>query len=211
MADKVLVTVSIGVLQSDSITFIPPLSQERKNIDAVRFPRGFKIDDEIFGENFIQTLFLVGLLMAKKHIMIWHFKMQFNVLGLLVTRQTTEEYYELGSNDQMVSSVLEELDTIFDGKASATYMDHYLLKKLGQLMDSRWVHGPMLLWIEILIWISSINLCKIKCILEKYSVDKQLGVPGAILSGFNAIEYMMKMWINGVNYCLLRILFRLFK
>ena len=56
---------------------------------------------------------------------------QDNVLGLLVTVQTAEEYDELGSNDQILSSVLEELDTIFDGRASVTYMDRYLLENWG--------------------------------------------------------------------------------
>ncbi len=43
-ADKVLVTVSIGVLKSNHITFIPDLSKERKDaINAVEFLPGFKL------------------------------------------------------------------------------------------------------------------------------------------------------------------------
>ena len=194
VADKVLVTVSIGVLQSDSITFVPPLSQERKeNIDAVRFPRGFKLIMK-FSEKFYPDVVACGFSDGEKtyYDVAFQKEAQDNVLGLLVTGQTAEEYYELGSNDQILSSVLEELDTIFDGKASATYMDSYLLENWGkhEFTMGTWTNAALDRNFDLDILNQPLQN-KVYFAGEIHDVDKQLGVPGAILSGFNAIEYMM--------------------
>ena len=44
VADRVIVTVPIGVLKAGAIAFVPPLSEQRKAaIAAVPFLRGFKL------------------------------------------------------------------------------------------------------------------------------------------------------------------------
>ena len=44
VADKVIMTASVGVLTSGSITFVPALSvQKQAALNAVEFPRGFKL------------------------------------------------------------------------------------------------------------------------------------------------------------------------
>ena len=194
VADKVLVTVSIGVLQSDSITFVPSLSQEKQeNIDAVRFPRGFKLMMK-FSEKFYPDVVACGLTDGEKAYYDVAFQKgaQDNILGLLVTGKSAEEYYELGSQDKILSSVLQELDTIFDGQASTTYMDSYLFEDWGrhQFTMGTWTNAALDRNFDVDILNQPLQN-KVYFAGEIHDVDKQLGVPGAILSGFNAVEHMM--------------------
>jgi monoamine oxidase len=55
-----------------------------------------------------------------------------NVFGLLSTGTSAEEYYALGSSDAIVASVLEELDTYYNGLASQNYLNSYVFKDWSQ-------------------------------------------------------------------------------
>jgi hypothetical protein len=55
-----------------------------------------------------------------------------HVLGLLSTGTSAEEYYTLGSSDEIVISVLKELDTYYNGLASQNYVNSYLYKDWSQ-------------------------------------------------------------------------------
>ena len=134
IADKVIVTVSIGVLKSNAIEFMPALSaQKTQAIESVEFLPGFKLflkfsdkfyPDDIFCEvpNGEKTYYDVA----------YHKDAQDNVFGLLSTGISAENYYQLGSEQAIVNAILTELDGIYNGAASANYTGDYLLKDWSQ-------------------------------------------------------------------------------
>ena len=116
------------------------------------------------------------------------------MLGFLVTGPPTEPYYALESDEQIVAAVIEELDVIFDGVASRTFTSEYRLEDWGRREFTRgtWVEGFR---------IDPATLTEINAPLgnrvyfagEAHDVNRQLGVPGAVLSGFDAIEKMLSL------------------
>jgi hypothetical protein len=57
---------------------------------------------------------------------------QTNVLGFLCMGNETQRYYDLNSEQEIIASLIKELDKMFDGKASATYSGEYILENWGQ-------------------------------------------------------------------------------
>ncbi|MEN0049538.1 MAG: FAD-dependent oxidoreductase [Bacteroidota bacterium] len=47
-----------------------------------------------------------------------------NILGLLVDGNEADQYVSLGDKDAIFKYVMDELDQIFDGKASKYYLNH---------------------------------------------------------------------------------------
>ena len=56
---------------------------------------------------------------------------QSNILGLLATGSSAEEYSKLGFEQEIILSVLHELDQIFDGEASKAFNGEYVLENWG--------------------------------------------------------------------------------
>ena len=50
----------------------------------------------------------------------------------MCTGDETENYYTLSSEQEIISQLTKELDEMFDGKASQTYMNEYLFENWGQ-------------------------------------------------------------------------------
>ena len=115
-----------------------------------------------------------------------------NVLALLVTGSSIEQYTENSNEDSIVDAVIQELDTIFEGKASSSFTGEY------KLID--WGGHPYTLgtWVEGF----RINKSTIKELNrpienklyfagEAHDVYRQMGVPGAILSGLHTVDLML--------------------
>jgi monoamine oxidase len=114
------------------------------------------------------------------------------VLGFLCTGNETQKYYNLKSEQEIISSLLEELDEMFDGKASTFYSGEYILENWGQY---EFTQGT---------WTQAINEKrsnlkvvnqplgnKIYFAGEIYDTYQQMGVPGAVLSGYYAIDKLL--------------------
>ena len=131
-ADKVILTVSVGVLKSNAITFIPSLPAEKITaIEDVEFFPGFKLfmkfsdqfyPDVIISENEEKTYYDVA----------YGKESQDHVLCLLSHGPSTEDYYLLGNTDAIVNSVIQELDGYFNGLASENYLGSCIYEDWSQ-------------------------------------------------------------------------------
>ena len=98
-ADKVLLTVSIGVLKSKKIKFTPELIQEKQMaIESITFSPGFKLIMK-FNEKFYPDAINCEENSGEKVYYDIAFKKESekNILGLLVTGKAADEYYRLSS------------------------------------------------------------------------------------------------------------------
>ena len=193
-ADKVLVTVSIGVLKSNKIKFIPELSQEKKeSIESVSFLPGFKLIMK-FDEKFYPDAINCNTTSGEKVYYDIAFKKETktNILGLLVTGNSTKKYYAFKTEEKIVESAITELDAIFNGKASESFSGEYIIENWGQhnFTMGTWTQAFQEKNRNLKILNQPINK-KIYFAGEINDIYNQMGVPGAVLSGFNSIDKLM--------------------
>ncbi|MDA9952526.1 FAD-dependent oxidoreductase [Chitinophagales bacterium] len=132
--DKVIVTVSLGVLKSNAITFNPSLPAEKINaIQAVEFLPGFKLFMK-FSDKFYPDITSIETSSGEKtyYDLAYGKNSQDHVLGLLSTGFSAEEFYALGDSTAIVNAVINELDTYFNGQASQYYLGSYIFADWGQ-------------------------------------------------------------------------------
>ncbi|MGB1247369.1 MAG: flavin monoamine oxidase family protein [Chitinophagales bacterium] len=133
-ADKVILTVSVGVLKSNAITFNPSLLAEKITaIQDVEFLPGFKLFMK-FSEQFYPDVISCETNNGEKtfYDVAYGKESEDHVLGLLSTGASAEDYYVLGDEDAIVASVLQELDGYYNGLASQYYLDLYVYKNWSQ-------------------------------------------------------------------------------
>lgn len=198
-ADKVLVTVPIGVLQANKIQFSPALSTEKQEaIASINFLPGIKVAmtfTEKFYPDAIQCETGYGLKGGEKtfYDMAFRKDTESNVLGFLCVGEAIYSYYALGSAEAIIDSIINELDEMFDGKASETFTGDYRLENWGQheFTQGTWVVIP---------FEKSSNLQTIAEPLDKrvyfagsiLDPYRQMGAPGSMLSGYYYIDKLLK-------------------
>ena len=129
-AEKVILTVSPGVLKSNSITFNPSLPSGKIDaIQSVNFLPGFKLFLK-FSDQFYPDVISYASNTGEKTIynIAYGKESNDNVLGLLSTGASAEQYYQMGTPEAIVEDVIQELDGFFNGAASQTYLGAYLMK-----------------------------------------------------------------------------------
>ena len=193
-ADKVLVTVSIGILKSDYISFIPDISKEKKDaIESIVFLPGFKLVMK-FSEKFYPDIIMCKATTGEKGYYDMAFKKdaETHILGLLVQGSSVEDFYCLESEEHIVLKALEELDQIYEGKASKAYTGEYALEDWGR---HEFTLGT---WIESFQYNQSLIQTlneplngKVFFAGEVNDLHHQLGVPGAIVSGYHSIDKLL--------------------
>ena len=122
------------------------------------------------------------------------------ILGCKSTPQISRYYLvesvasksKLNSEQKIVSSLLQELDQMFDGKATASYSGDYVLENWGQheFTQGTWTQPFQ----EKKSQLKVLNLPldnKVYFAGEIYDTYQQMGVPGAILSGYYAIDKLL--------------------
>ena len=117
---------------------------------------------------------------------------QNNILGFLCTGDETQKYYDLNSNDEIISSLIDELDLMLDGKASSSYSGEYILENWGQYEFTlgTWTQAFQEKKSNLKILNQPLNN-KIYFAGEINDPYKQMGVPGAILSGYYSIDKLL--------------------
>jgi len=193
-ADRILVTVPIGVLKSEKISFIPEIKQERKDaIDEITFHPGFKVVMK-FSDKFYPDAIECEVDNGEKgyYDIAFGKETQDNILGFLCTGDETQKYYDLNSNEQIIDSLISELDQIFDGKASANYSGEYILENWGQYEFAlgTWTQAFQEKKSNLKILNQSLDQ-KVYFAGEINDPYKQMGVPGAILSGYYSIDKLL--------------------
>ena len=193
-ADRILVTVPIGVLKSEKISFIPEIKQERKDaIDEITFHPGFKVVMK-FSDKFYPDAIECEVDNGEKgyYDIAFGKETQDNILGFLCTGDETQKYYDLNSNEQIIDSLISELDQIFDGKASANYSGEYILENWGQYEFAlgTWTQAFQEKKSNLKILNQSLDQ-KVYFAGEINDPYRQMGVPGAILSGYYSIDKLL--------------------
>ena len=193
-ADRVLVTVPIGILKSDKISFNPEINQEKKDaIEEITFYSGIKVVMK-FSEKFYPDAINCEVDNGEKvfYDIAFGQETQNNILGFLCTGDETQKYYDLNSNDEIISSLIDELDLMLDGKASSSYSGEYILENWGQYEFTlgTWTQALQEKKSNLKILNQPLNN-KIYFAGEINDPYKQMGVPGAILSGYCSIDKLL--------------------
>ncbi len=128
IADRVIVTVPLAILQSGSIEFTPSLPEKkRETIDEILVWDGFKAFFEFekkFYPAFVdyriqpETDGQVSLYDAA-----WGQRSMKNILGLFSVGRPAKRYGSL-SDEAFKEAILQEMDKIFDGQSSRYYIKH---------------------------------------------------------------------------------------
>ncbi len=194
VADKVLVTVSLGVLKSNSIKFTPDLNAEmKKAIDAISFDNGFKIVLK-FADKFYPDAITCEVESGEKVYYDIAFKKdaQTNVLGVLCRGDEAQKYYDLNSEKKIIDNILLELDEMFDEQASKSFSGEYIFEDWGRhkFTLGTWTQASL----EKNSHLKALNQSldnKVYFAGEIYDQYKQMGVPGAVLSGYYSIDKLI--------------------
>ena len=128
-ADKIICTVPLTILQQGLIDFTPALpSSKTSALDSVGVPPGIKVFME-FSERFYPDLLIIGgVLNAAAADQPLYYDAAFrkdsdrHIMGLFWVDDAAARLTELPNDDAVIANVLEELDTIFDGKASQHFL-----------------------------------------------------------------------------------------
>ncbi len=193
-ADKVLVTVSVGVLKSGLIKFTPELDiKKKKAIKDISFHPGFKVALK-FSEKFYPDAINCKVKDGEKvfYDIAFGKDTKSNILGFLCTGNVSQNYYALISEEKIIHALIKELDMMFDGKASASYASEYLLENWGKHKFTRgtWTQAMQEKGSHLEMLNQPINN-KIYFAGEINDPYKQMGVPGAILSGYYSVDKLL--------------------
>lgn len=128
LADRVIITVPVKLLQNGALTFKPALPSRKQNaIDNATVWDGCKAFIE-FSEKFYPAVveFDLGLFQSGQKLYYdaaYGQNSSQNILGLFAVGVGAQPYINL-SDDELIAYILEELDELSDGKASSTYIKH---------------------------------------------------------------------------------------
>ncbi|MEM6831075.1 MAG: NAD(P)/FAD-dependent oxidoreductase [Bacteroidota bacterium] len=133
-ADKVLVTVPVNVLKSDLISFTPTLPSAKTDaINRIAMGDGIKVFIE-FTEKFYPDILQFGSLPGSSdsngeriyYDAAFRKDTNSNILGLFSVQDQASVYTNLNSDEEIINFIINELDEIFDGKASRAYRNHVI-------------------------------------------------------------------------------------
>lgn len=128
MADKVIVTVPLKIIQNGAIKFIPPLPKNKaKAIGNAVVWDGIKVFLQ-FSEKFYPT-YTDFKITPEKSGQVSYFDASYgqrtdkNILGLFAVGAPAQNYIALKGED-LRTCILDELDTIFSNRATPSYINH---------------------------------------------------------------------------------------
>ncbi|MEO0787917.1 MAG: FAD-dependent oxidoreductase [Bacteroidota bacterium] len=128
VADRVIVAVPVKILQNGAITFTPELPADKRDaITNVTVWDGCKAFIE-FSQKFYPTFVAFDIQPESAGQKLYYDaaygqNTNQNILGLFAVGTGTLPYVQL-SDAQLIDYVLAELDDIFDGQASSSYVKH---------------------------------------------------------------------------------------
>ncbi len=121
-ADKIIVTVPIAVLKSNDIQFIPALAAEKTNaFSKIGMDAGMKVFLK-FSNKFFDQNIIGGTLCAAYADDSVGKSQNDNILLAFVMGEQAEYLTSLGSDAAITSALLEELDSMYNGQASASFI-----------------------------------------------------------------------------------------
>lgn len=200
LADKVLITVPLKILQNRSIAFLPDLPTEKQQaINNITMGDGIKIFIE-FKERFYPDFLAFGNIIAalnneEKFVYDAAFgkSTNRNVLALFAINQKAKAYTDLMTDEKIISHFLAELDKIFDGKASKNYIKHIIQNWSAEpYIQGAYSYAFNGKQKEIVNSVLDPINNKIYFAGEALSIEHQAMVHGACQSGFDAVKTMIE-------------------
>lgn len=193
-ADRVLVTVSIGVLKSETIHFIPALDvKKQKAIASVKFRPGLKVALK-FSDSFYHNA--IGCKSNSGERVYYDIafgkETESHVLGFLCTGEESKEYLGYSSDEALVQVLIKELDQMYEGRATELFTGEYRIEKWSEYKFTRgtWTQA----FEENPIYLSHLNRSLEEKVFFAGEINdpyQQMGVPGAILSGYHSIDRLI--------------------
>ena len=121
-ADKIIVTVPITILKSGDIEFVPALPTEKTTaFSKIGMDAGMKVFLK-FSSKFFDENILGGAICAAYADDSIGKAQDDNVLLAFVMGQQAEYLTSLGSNSAITNALLQELDTMYNGQATASFV-----------------------------------------------------------------------------------------
>ena len=199
-ADKVILTVPLTVLQNDVISFDPPLPIEKTDaLDKVDMPSGLKVFID-FSEKFYPDIVLEGGILEQDDSVgaktfydaAFRKDTQRNIFGLFAVGEPAKVYTDQGDNEAIFTYLMEELDQIFDGKATRYYQNHVIQNWLAEpFIGGSYSHYGDNRSSTIAALQEPID-DKIYFAGEAYHDDWQATVHGAGLSAYDAVRAILE-------------------
>ena len=199
-ADKVLVTTPVKTLQNEQITFQPSLPTDKKEaLDKIFMGDGIKIFIE-FKEKFYPDILAFGNILQalneeEKFVYDAAFRKDSSkhILGLFAINDKANAYTKLNSEQEMIDKFMAELDEMFDGKATANYVNHII----QNWSKEPYIQGAYSYSFEgnqerIVATINEPILNKVYFAGEALSIKNQAMVHGACESAYRMIATMME-------------------
>lgn len=142
-ADRVIITVPLNVLKADLIQFQPALPDTwLEALGLTTMPPGIKVFMK-FSEKFYPDILTVGSITAGGNAEKIYYDAAFkkdsqdHVLALFYVGESASELTDLPSTQLIMQHVLDELDEIFAGQASANFLDGVV----QNWQTSPWIRG----------------------------------------------------------------------
>ncbi|MGB1111954.1 MAG: flavin monoamine oxidase family protein [Schleiferiaceae bacterium] len=195
-ADRVLVTVSVGVLKSEAIEFTPALDvKKKKAIASINFRPGLKVAlkfSDTFYHNAIECASNSGE-RAYYDIALGK-ETESNILGFLCTGEESRRYIEYSTDEALVQVLLEELDQMYTGRATELFTGEYRIEKWSEYEFTRgtWTQA----FEESPHHLRHLNRSLMNKVFFAGEINdpyRQMGVPGAILSGYHSIDELLSV------------------
>ncbi len=125
-ADKVIITVPITILKSGDIEFVPALPTEKTTaFSKIGMDAGMKVFLK-FSTKFFDENILGGSICAAYADDSIGKAQDDNVLLAFVMGQQAEYLTSLGSDSAITNALLQELDTMYNGQATASFVDSHV-------------------------------------------------------------------------------------
>jgi hypothetical protein len=204
LADHVIVTASIKILQDGDIQFTPPLPTDTRDaIEAIQMMSGLKVFLK-FSARFYKDAFefatdYQGILIGQRYYYdaTYGQPTDENVLGLFAVGDAADPFVVLSDNE-IVTLILDQLDSVFGGQASATFIEAYV-KNWNEVPFIRGAYSRLpdidaLLWPIPTLRNSTKTRNRIFFAGEAIPVDWEWGFAhGAALSGRFAAERILAL------------------
>ena len=125
-ADKIIVTVPITILKSGDIEFVPALPTEKTTaFSKIGMDAGMKVFLK-FSSKFFDENILGGSICAAYADDSIGKVQDDNILLAFVMGQQAEYLTSLGSDSAITNALLQELDTMYNGQATASFVDSHV-------------------------------------------------------------------------------------
>ena len=131
-ADYAIVAVPVTILQNEYVTFTPPLPESKTAaLNQIEMSPGFKLFIEFSEQFYPEMLLLEEPDPDRPYEEKTFYDATFgkdtsqHVMGILINGEYAKPYLNL-TESEIITALLAELDTVYDGQASAAYQDHIL-------------------------------------------------------------------------------------